>query len=102
MWALSQDFRGSTHKFKVRSLPSLPMMAVKMDLDQPDQDTFAPPPTDPYLVGVARCVEEGLAQTQPGRFYMIEFNHVHGLLKKDLAIFWSCLFRCWNSPITVR
>lgn len=35
------------------------------------QDTFVPPPNDPYLVGVAHGVEEAFVQTAPGvRLYI--------------------------------
>ena len=38
-------------------------MAVK---GEAEETLFVPPPTDPYLIGIARCVDDSLAHVQPG------------------------------------
>ena len=39
-------------------------MAVKGEIEQ--EMPFVSPPSDPYLIGIAKAVDEGLAMTQPG------------------------------------
>ena len=70
-------------------------MAVKTEPNQMSGEVFQQPPTDPYLVGIARFVDDGMAHTAPGWLCLTIFSQLSYIELFSNCILGSCVCELW-------